>query len=268
MTYTVKCSFCDGKHKIGRCDSFAKLGPSEKFEAAKKKTLCFNCLGASHQAPSCRSRNTCFISGCSDKHHTSLHEHFTTQEKGTKEEKSSYNAMVRSAKKDIFLQVVPVVLHGSTDTQTVTTYALLDDGSESTLLRADIAKKLHLRGNRQFLNVSTVVEKSREPIPSTEVELNVSSLDRKFNITMDSVSVVPAERFNMPGRPPLEDSDYFTHMDDIDVSCVAPEEITLLIGADQPEAHLHSEVRRGRKGQPLLVKTKFGWTPFGSSKSR
>ena len=46
---------------------------------------------------------------------------------------------------------------------------------------------------------------------------------------------------------------------------VNPSDITVLIGADAPEALLPLEVKRGKKEEPLAIRTIFGWTFFGSN---
>ena len=39
--------------------------------------------------------------------------------------------------------------------------------------------------------------------------------------------------------------------------------ISLIIGADMPEFHLHLEYRHGNPGEPIGIKTKLGWVLFG-----
>ena len=71
----------------------------------------------------------------------------------------------------------------------------------------------------------------------------------------------------MPSRPRLDDIDdesVYTHLDGLEFEAVSPDEITILIGANLPEAHIWSDVRRGKKG-PLAFKTVFGWTLFGTA---
>ncbi len=172
--------------------------------------------------------------------------------------------LVRSFKKDTFLQVVPVILQSKE--AEILTYALLDDGSQKTLLRDDIAQKLKLPWTPQLLSITTVVEKAGEPIQAKESAISVLSKDKDFKLDIEDVSIVPADKFNMPSRPRLQDGDYFTCLDGIVIDSIAPEEITLLIGGDEQEAHIQSDVRRGRKDQPLAIKTPFGWTLFGSSR--
>ena len=73
---------------------------------------------------------------------------------------------------------------------------------------------------------------------------------------------------NMPAQPPPPktfDRDMFTHLDGIQLDEAKSEHI--LVGADGPESILPMEVRRGAPGQPLAIKTVFGWTLFGVVKN-
>ena len=72
---TVKCSICNGDHKITKCHEFAEKSCEERMEAAKIKRLCFNCLKPGHLAQNCNSDERCEVNGCGRKHATLLHRH-------------------------------------------------------------------------------------------------------------------------------------------------------------------------------------------------
>ena len=106
-----------------------------------------------------------------------------------------------------------------------------------------------------------------EVVEYDTVKVNVSSRDKKKTFVVEVALVAPEDKFNMPNSPPLtnEDGELFTHLDGLNIDEVAEKDITMLIGADLPEALLYSEVRKGNKGQPLALKTMFGWSLFGGS---
>ena len=72
---TVKCSICNGDHKITKCHEFAEKSYEERMEAAKMKRLCFNCLKPGHLAQNCESDERCEVNGCGRKHATLLYRH-------------------------------------------------------------------------------------------------------------------------------------------------------------------------------------------------
>ena len=72
-----------------------------------------------------------------------------------------------------------------------------------------------------------------------------------LNISEDAV----ASQDDVKSWPYLNDVVLPTRLEDCTVN--------LLIGVDIPEALQPKEIRRGEKGGPFAVKTKFGWTLNG-----
>ena len=172
--------------------------------------------------------------------------------------------MIRKvARKEVFLMIVPVVIEGPK--QSIKTYGVLDTCSQVTFVRDDVAKKLEL-----IRAPDTIVLKTIQDVEKTNLDLvtfTITSTDGKAKFEVEEGYVAKEDKFNMPGRRRLVnegDEDFFTHLDDLSFDEVSPSDVTLLIGADIPTAHLCSEVRQGNKGQPLALKTAFGWCLFGN----
>ena len=93
------------------------------------------------------SKNTCFEKGCSEKHHTSLHQYFLDEAKEASNksvEEKSHNYCTGASGKTVILQIVPVSLHGEGG-KSLDTYAILDNCSQSTLIREDVTHSLGLK---------------------------------------------------------------------------------------------------------------------------
>ena len=271
----VSCLLCSQPHQFWKCEDYKKLSPEDKYQYVRKMRRCFCCLRVGHGSRYCPSKYNCFVSGCSKKHHTSLHEHFCENDNnGTKkvtvEDKNksndSFNGVLKSEPRDMFLQVVPVMLK-SAKGRRLSTYALLDAGSHVTLVRDDIAERLKLRGTARAINIATVKDEPKK-VSVHDVALNIVSTDGKCEFKVDSAYAVSKSNFKMPSQPcpaDYKNSEIYTHLDGINLAAVDKEDITVLIGANVPEALLVKNVRRGRKDQPLAIETMFGWTLFGSS---
>lgn len=69
--------------------------------------------------------------------------------------------------------------------------------------------------------------------------------------------------------PNTEDFTRWPHLTGINTAFheVSEDEITLLIGADRPEAFIAKEYRQGKTGQPIGILGIFGWSLFGPSTS-
>ncbi|XP_044762000.1 uncharacterized protein LOC123322913 [Coccinella septempunctata] len=69
---SYNCDDCGDEHFIATCPRYHSRHPSERHEVVHRRQLCYNCLGR-HNVRSCRSHQTCRL--CSDRHHSSLHDH-------------------------------------------------------------------------------------------------------------------------------------------------------------------------------------------------
>ena len=56
---------------------------------------------------------------------------------------------------NIYLQIVPINVR-ATNRKYISTYALLDTVSESTLIRSDFAKRLNLRKHPKIVNIGSI----------------------------------------------------------------------------------------------------------------
>ena len=131
--------------------------------------------------------------------------------------------------------------------RTYDTLALLDNGSQTTLLREDLINKAGLWATEGQVNMGTVSHKPKKEA-SNEVYLHVSARGGKNKMEVEKAYTAPAEKFNMPSRPRLEhlkDIEVYTHLDGIDMQEVDPDDVTILIGMDVPEEQIQLDVRRG-----------------------
>ena len=182
-----KCQLCSEAHPFWRCPKYKNMKVQKRWEYVKKEGRCFNCFQKGHKNPQCTSQNTCFETGCNEKHHTSLHQYFIerggkrkaeenakkaaaaakaaasakaaaaaadndkkeeappNEEPATKEkvnanvtkpedDESAFAGSTTRTPKDVYLQIVPLKLHGC-ESRTINTYGLLDNGSQRTWRR-------------------------------------------------------------------------------------------------------------------------------------
>ena len=143
---TIKCWFCSNEHRLMNCETFLSKSLPEKKAFVVKENLCFNCLSKGHVLKNCKSDFSCRIDGCSKKHHTLLHD----------ESRVNINVSSNvSNAKVTYLQVLPIYV--SNGTRSVRVNALLDSGSNSTLVTKVLANKLKLTGEDQPLTLLNAV---------------------------------------------------------------------------------------------------------------
>ena len=284
---------------------FKALPPKRKFEKVLKRKSCFNCLNKGHASDSCPSKGTCLKAGCKQRHHTVLHEYFKAKhdnQNNDEEEEDvtgdgngapppaappppqnpapavaegaapAFNGMIRGPSV-VYLQIVPVMLRANK--RRFRTYALIDGGSQFTLVIDSVLKKLKLHGEKGYIDYETIKEKdpseaASDPVPAEKVhnQLSVSPMDGKSSFLIENAYAVSSSNFNMPSQPdPVREitGETPSYIKDLDLCAVEPSQISILIGANVSEATLAKEIRRGKPGQPMAVNTMLGWTLFGSS---
>lgn len=148
------CAACGQPHALPSCAEFKRKTPSERAHIIKDAGFCFRCLRGRHKSANCGSKSRCGVSGCQARHHTMLHGaervypdrgsevQQTVAESSESTQEKRVFAVAPEPASEVLLAVVPVQLVAGG--RSLDTYALLDSGSEATLLRKDAAEKLAL----------------------------------------------------------------------------------------------------------------------------
>ena len=185
----------------------------------------------------------CFKEGCSANYHTTLHDYFLLkQKKRDKDSDKHVKDGSKSTKKEgesikintcktskvsqrVFLQIVPVKVMKN-DGKTISTFALLDNGSQSTLTREDFAKQLKLKAYSRTINISSI-EDELESAKVKEISLKIYDMDHKNEVEVEAYTLpkrmfnMPSQRmFNMPSQSSPTNGDNqntFDHLQDIQI---------------------------------------------------
>ena len=130
------------------------------------------------------------------------------------------------------------------------TYAILDDGSERTIILTSAASQLQLKGPEEIINLRTV---RHEVIPMSgeTISCHISYVSRMKKIRFPIANGFTAPVLNLRGLP-LPD---FVHARPL-----------VLIGSDYGHLLLPKEpVRLGPYGGPIAVHTALGWAVQGQA---
>ena len=217
----------------------------------------------------CNSKWVCCREGCKRKHHTLLHAETqpkeesskapgANQESATSPQKAECNSVGSS--RGVCLRVLPVKIWN--EGKAVTTWALLDEGSDISLCEEGIAEELGLQGNKKKFTLTTVNSAEVET-QGMEVSLSVEGAQGGQTIQMPKVWTVkklPVSRHSIPTQ---EDITIWSHLDGIFLPPTEDANVRLLIGSDTPEAFWVQEERRGDKKEPYAVRSPLGWTLLG-----
>lgn len=262
------CPFCNNEeHYLSQCIAVSKLTKEQLTEWIKTNRRCWRCA-RSHQAAQCNLKKTCSI--CQRKHLQVLHE---VNVRPPKESAVTLPGGGRAATEVLYLdrptqgsrvllKVVKVLIHHGD--QTLNTYAILDDGSERTMLLPDAAQTLGLQGTTEDLPLRTI-RQDVKTLRGASVSFSISSPARpktRFRIT----GAFTAARIGLAEHTyPMEQlRRKYKHLIGLPIRTLTNVQPLLLIGSDHPHLVTPSEpVRLGPPGGPAAIRTRLGWTLQG-----
>jgi len=183
-----KCPFCNADHTLAECSSFAKVPNADLRNFVMKQRLCCSCLSGGHQSKGCYKKKPC--NHCDRKHATVLHpstpevvtgvgtqQGFVGTEGGegrpqslnsqsntvqnmnqsTGDQFCGLTTMEGSPITVLPIVVVKVKVKGSP--LCIETYALLDNGSNSTFCLVNLMEHLIVVGKKTRLKLTTMDSK-------------------------------------------------------------------------------------------------------------
>ena len=284
------CVFCKSdSHVIDACTEFCSKSHADRLKWYVDERRCFRCSKPRHRADACLSRNRCRVDNCGRRHvsvlHDALNEHHQrtvivneteTDTTGDNidtpsqapnveihEQLTSYVNEI-SAPSRVYLQVVKVQVH-SPDGLTATTHALLDPGSQASLISNDLANKLELRGPSRRLTIKNVVQNA-QPTVSKSVSFMICD---PCDMSKPPIHVSQAwtlDSLNLPSQTiPRDDqgSPIWEHIRDLQIPDIKGSEIGLLIGVSCKDALCQLGIRHAPQGLPDAILTPLGWCLMG-----
>ena len=112
----------------------------------------------------------------------------------------------------------------SSDGKSITTYGLLDNGSRGTMISSEVAKELDLKGQKEMVSVSTLLQQEDEEFEVVEFKLQSASGGDVITVEEGLVS----EKFNIAEKCLPEDIDRRSHphLADIEIPEVQLRKVT------------------------------------------
>ncbi|XP_072569309.1 uncharacterized protein [Paramormyrops kingsleyae] len=263
----VYCPYCESEeHFLSQCMTFKSLDRDQIIQWMRTNRRCWRCARA-HRAVQCTLKKPC--NKCQGKHLQILHD---INVKHTKEGSCLVNSPMEALYLDrpsecsrVLLKVVRVLLR--TKGKTLDTYAVLDDGSERTMLLPAAVHKLGLHGSPETLTLRTIRQdvQTLEGMSVTFCITPITQPNRSFRIH----DAFTAERLSLADHtyPVTTLKAKFKYLQDIPLQSFDKVHPMLLIGADNPHLITPIEpVRLGPPGGPAAIRTRLGWTLQGPTR--
>ncbi|XP_062713565.1 uncharacterized protein LOC134290436 [Aedes albopictus] len=159
------------------------------------------------------------------------------------------------------LRYLPVTLHGNG--KSVELYAFLDDGSSSTMLEAEVANLLGVKGPNEPLSLGWTGDVTRIENDSQRIEITISGTneDRRFPLKAKTVG---------PLKLPSQTIDYeelcetYPHFKKLPLTSYFDASPRLIIGVDNARLIRSLKSREGSTGELIASKTRLGWCVYGT----
>ncbi|XP_067233763.1 uncharacterized protein [Chanodichthys erythropterus] len=257
------CPYCDNnKHYLNGCDNFKLLSKDMKIDWIKTKNRCWRC-GRGHQAANCTLKTLCPT--CNKKHLLVLHD-VNGQVKSPQESTAPSSAVLYvdrpTSGSKVLLKVIKVLIKNGN--RAMEAYAVLDDGSERTIILHDAVEKLAIEGEPEDLVLRTV-RQDTQVIHGAAVTFTVSPIvnpSKAYKIRNAFTAKVLGLAEHTHPVNVLQRK--FKHLAGLPLQQLNKVHPVLLIGSDCP--HLITPiqpVRLGPPGGPTAVRTRLGWTLQG-----
>ena len=227
----ASCVLCQSNHSLGKCPALRSMNTNNRWRFLTRGKRCFICLDQGHTAAECKQSRKCGLQGCNELHYELLHKDIRRLNHSISAAERIVN--FNDGQETVSLGIIAVYVIGPMGKQF--TYALLDNGADSTFISQGLAQKLGVTGNGATVSVKTLNSIRTEN--SSKVSFIVESLDGHSHVTVDQAFTMT--KLNLGCGYPLTSHQLkrWKHLDSVEIRNVGRLEIELIIGCDTPEAH-------------------------------
>ncbi|XP_071582567.1 uncharacterized protein [Temnothorax nylanderi] len=281
------CPICKGKHYVMKCPKYIDETTSQKLALIVKHKLCYNCLGT-HRIANCKVTKRC--QKCDRRHHTSIHKEdgsfnnnknnigTSSKNGGVKSESQPQSNLsgsdqdratvlhsiktIKSTKSQVMLATAKVLVMSERKVVRKVR-ALLDQGSEISLVSERIVQQLHLPRSHSSISLSGIGDqKSKKTKGSTFFKLK-PHFNSNFELSI-SAHILPKLTTSIPSvKVPCQSWSHLEGIQKADPDCFLPGSIDLILGADVYGSLLENGLLKGSISEPIAQATKLGWVVSG-----
>ncbi|XP_028176630.1 uncharacterized protein LOC114364612 [Ostrinia furnacalis] len=274
-----KCPLCKNPHGIYNCRFFLQMPVEKRYYTINRLALCVNCL-FSHNGNVCNSTKAC--NKCGGQHNTLIHEACVNANAtpGTSTSTSSGNAshFKRESKhvvnashvspddySEILLATALIKVKGADDSSH-TLRALIDQGSQISLITEQAAQMLNLKRERCQGVIYGVGQ--RENNCKGKLNITCTSMYNNYNFTAEVIIMnsliknLPNKTFTKPSWPIIQNINL------ADPEFYVSRPVDILLGADiYSNILLGGMIKSEEASQPMAQQTQLGWLLCGNAKT-
>ena len=164
---------------------------------------------------------------------------------------------------DSIRPIVAVKIVNPVTNQEISTFALLDTGSDRDVIDEGLAKDLMLKTTSRMMNISVLG--AQELSPREIAKIRMESIDGKYKAEVQNALVGNLLTCNSDIPPAKRNFDKLHHLAHLPFHDL-DSEVRVIIGIDHCESLAGKNPNEFVEGPPHAVRTVFGWTIFGQDK--
>ena len=168
---------------------------------------------------------------------------------------------------EVLLQVIPVRVVSKSGNQ-ITTFGLLDSGSDITMIDPSLVKLLNIKGSPSKLSLTTVNNADAEE-EGLGVDFQIASVDSRNDHLIDVKSAWAVKDLTIPLNQTrvTRSVGQWPHLHEVRFPEVERSKISILLGTNSQEVFIPLEVKRGKLNEPIAIKSCIGWSILGDCPS-
>lgn len=283
----LRCRICDQEHRTYDCRNFKQLSVDERRNEAARLRLCFNCLGR-HKKADCPSKLRCHQ--CKQSHHTLLHggtpvrnhhppqqsrssphemsphaSSFVPDDDGNSHQEKSpsdlevHTTQRREPTKSVIVTATALVNIISPTGAVVSARALLDTGSEATIISENVTQKLNLPRTKTHTILRGIGGGETSSARFKSHFILQSRIDPDFKLSLEGF-VLPQVTNCLPSQPLINsEAVQRSGLQLADPTYSRPEKADLILPADV----FFSLIKPGMQSLPptelFAINSSLGW---------
>ncbi|XP_075157822.1 uncharacterized protein LOC142231088 [Haematobia irritans] len=263
---TTACCKCAQNHRLAECPEFLLFTVNERWNFIKENNLCVRCF-KKHSVRRCYSKKLCGVDKCTKPHNPLLHKSNSGEITNKTSEPSEQNLNLNSSvlfhareNKTLF-RYVPVTIYGKS--QSLNTFALIDEGSSCTLIENELAMQLELSGPKEELCLQWTGDITQIDDSSRIVSLKISSQSEQGN-KMEMRNVRTIANLGLPIQTlKKKDIECCEHLANLPIMPYTSAKARILIGIDNAKLCVPLEIREGTNNELIATRSRIGWGVYG-----
>jgi len=260
---SMRCNLCKKDHLLMMCDEFRGKTANDRRQYVDSNHLFANCLGR-HKIHDCPSKRLCSV--CSEKHHTSLHDAFRKAQVEADVVRTSHVAHGTARRQATVPLATARIRVSDRFGNLQEARALIDQGSEATIVTERLAQRLRLPRSHTSVAVFGVGGK-QTGVAKGRVNLDVWSRAGETSTSTSTLILPRLTGYANSADLPSDDWSHIEGLELADPDFASNDPIDVLLGADVYASILRDGLRKGSGLQPVAQRTMFGWILSGKIKS-